>query len=354
MPVYKDKNKHWYFVVTINYKQYKRVKYNGEYMLSKTEALSCEHQFIESLKGKDTESLTMLDLFNEYINASKTSLKASTQYNYQKFKNNYLKDIENKKISKITPADILAWRNFLSSCPVSSVYKNRMQNIMKSILDYGSIMYGLNGKLQFSLLQPFKDNNVKPIELKSKYLEIANFKRLIESLDKTDYYYIVLWVLYFTGLRIGELSALQVKDITKDFIIVNKDYSRVGSLDIIQAPKNKNSVRKIPLDPITSSMLQEFIKNKNADEIVFHQKGKFLNQQKLRRKINILQANADLEDYDITPHTLRHSYSSNLKKLGYNEYVIAKLMGNTPQVASSVYIHANLNYDEISKNLEKL
>lgn len=32
MPVYKDaKNKRWYFVVTINYKQYKRIKWNNKY-----------------------------------------------------------------------------------------------------------------------------------------------------------------------------------------------------------------------------------------------------------------------------------------------------------------------------------
>ena len=51
MPVYKDKNKHWYFIVTINYKQYKRVKYNGKYMLSKAEALAYEQEFIKSING---------------------------------------------------------------------------------------------------------------------------------------------------------------------------------------------------------------------------------------------------------------------------------------------------------------
>ena len=355
MPVYKDKNKHWYFIVTVNYKQYKRVKWNNEYMLSKTEAQAAEREFLTMLKGISEDNLRIVDLFNEYIKASKTSLKESTKANYNKFKTNYLTLMENKKIHDLTPKDILSWRNQLASCSVSVPYKNRMQNIMKNILDYGAIMYNLNGKLQYSLLQPFKDNNVKVIETKSKYLEISDFMLLIKDLDKKDYYYIILNTLYFTGLRIGELAALQVKDITKEYIIVNKDYSRVGSKDIIQAPKNKNSVRKIPLDPTTSEMLQEYIKDKKPDEIVFRKNSKYLNQQKLRRKINVLQAYAGLEDdFIITPHTLRHSYSSNLKKLGYDAYTIAKLMGNTPEVASSTYIHTNLDYEEISKSLEKL
>ena len=356
MPVYKDnKNKHWYFIVTVNYKQYKRVLWHKKYMLSKTEAIQAEREFLSQLEGISEENITIVDLFNEYVKASKTSLKESTKANYNKFKTNYLSLIENKKIHELTPKDIMSWRNELSNCNVSVPYKNRMQNIMKSILEYGSIMYNLNGKLQYSLLQPFKDNNVKVIDIKSKYLEINDFKRLIASLEKTDYYYIVLNTLYFTGLRIGELAALTTKDITKEYILVNKDYSRVGTKDIIQAPKNKNSVRKIPLDPTTSEMLQKFIKDKKPDEIVFRKSSKYLNQQKLRRKINVLQAYAGLEEnFIITPHTLRHSYSSNLKKLGYDEYTISKIMGNTPQVASSTYIHTNLDMEEIGKNIEKM
>ena len=77
MPVYKDKNKHWYFVVTINYKQYKRVKFNGKYMLSKTEALACENEFIKSLELQ-TNDITLYQLFNEFINSTKSTLKVSS------------------------------------------------------------------------------------------------------------------------------------------------------------------------------------------------------------------------------------------------------------------------------------
>lgn len=354
MPVYKDKNKHWYFVVTINYKQYKRIKWNNKYMLSKTEAQKCEQDFIKNIVGLSSDEIRIVDLYHEYLKASKTSLKASTQLNYEKFERNYLVLMENKKIHELTPNDILTWRNKLLNSSVSVDYKNRIQNIMKSLLNYGSIMYNLNGRLQYSLLQPFKDNEVKDIKIKSKYLEIENFRLLTSPLEKTNYYYIILHTLYFTGLRIGELAALTKDDITPSYIIVNKDYSRVKGKDIIQAPKNKNSVRKVPLDPITSAMLQEFIKDKKENEIVFRNKSKFLNQQKLRRVIARLQDAANLQDYDITPHTLRHSYSSNLKKLGYDAYTISMLMGNTPEVASSTYIHTNLNIEEISEKLKNL
>ncbi len=354
MPVYKTKDKRWYFIVTINYKQYKRVKWNGKYMLSKAEAIAAEREFVEQLQGIAEGDMRIMDLYDEYVKASKSSLKASTQLTYDKFKRNYLVLIENKKIHDLKPIDILSWREIISKADVTVDYKNRLQSIMKALLNYGSIMYNLNGRLQYCLLQPFKDNNVKQIELKSKYLELENFKLLLKPLDKNNYYYIIIWTLYFTGLRIGELAALTKSDITKDYILVNKDFSRIKGQDIIQAPKNKNSIRKVPLDRITSEMLQAFIINKADNEIVFHQKSKYLNQQKLRRVIDKLQAEAGLDAYDITPHTLRHSYSSNLKKLGYDEYTIAKLMGNTPEVASTTYIHTNIDFDEVSEKLKNI
>ncbi|MCR5112718.1 MAG: site-specific integrase [Acholeplasmatales bacterium] len=353
MPVYKNKDKHWYFVVTVNYKQYKRVKWNGHYMMSKAEAQAAEQEFLKQFIGYN-DNPTLLELFKEYVEASKSSLKASTRYNYEKFEKNYLALIQNKKITDLTPGDILIWRNFLSDTDLSIPYKNRLQKIMKNLLEYGSIMYNLNGKLQYSLMQPFKDNDVKELNTKTKYLENEKFKKLIEPLDSKNYYYIVLWTLYYTGLRIGELAALTKNDIKNNYIIVNKDYSRVKGKDIIQAPKNQNSIRKVPLDKATSEMLQEFISNKNKNDIVFHQQSKYLNQQKLRRMISKLQAEAGLDGYEITPHTLRHSYSSNLKMLGYDEYTISKLMGNTPKVAASTYIHTNIDFEEVSEKLKNI
>lgn len=354
MPVYKDKKGHWYFVITINYKQYKRVKINNQYMLSKAEAKFQEQEFIKMLNGVQPDDITCEMLFDEYVNASKTNLKPSTQLTYTKFKRNYLILLDNKKIHDLKPTDLLSWKNKLNDLDVSIQYKNRIQNIMKDFLNYGCIMYNLSGRLQYSLMQPFKDNKVQTLNTKSKYLEIENFNALVKSLDKTDYYYIILNTLYYTGLRIGELAALTKNDITKDFIIVNKDYSRVNGVDIIQAPKNKNSIRRVPIDSETYSLIELLLKDKKGNDIVFNNKSKYLNQQKLRRVIKALQQESNLTDYDITPHTLRHSYSSNLKKLGLDEFTISKLLGNTPEIATTTYIHVNLDFKDIAEKIKDI
>ncbi len=353
MPCYKDKNKRWYFVVTVNYKQYKRVKWNNQYMLSKTEAQFAEREFLKTL-GLNTESITLYQLFDEFTNTTKSTLKVSSKYKYVKFKRNYLILLDDKKIKDLTISDIATWKSKVAAKPLTIEYKNRTQNILKKVLEYGAIAYDLKAKLQLPLLTPFKDNDVKDINKKEKWLHRADFDALIKPLEINSYWYVVIWTLYFTGLRIGELAALTKADVKSTFININKDYIRVNGKDYIQAPKNNNSIRIVPLDQATSEILSKFMQNKKDDEFIFNRGKHYLNQQQLRRYLGKLQDEANLNNLYITPHTLRHSYSSNLKELGYNEYVISKVMGNTPQVASTTYIHTDIDLEEISQKIQKI
>lgn len=322
------------------------------YMVSKAEAQAAEREFLNEL-GLHTENISLYELFDEYIKTTKSTFKVSTQHKYTKFKRNYLILLDDKPIKDLKINDITKWKSEIAVRQIDTNYKNRIQNALRKVLEYGAIAYDLKARLQLPLLQPFKDNSIKDIVQKEKWLKKPEFLKLIESLEKDSYWYVVIWTLYFTGLRIGELSALQKKDIKENYLIINKDYIRVNGVDIVQAPKNKNSIRMVPLDQATYTMLQNFTKNKKDDDFIFGLEKKFLNQQALRRKLNYLQAMADLEELYITPHTLRHSYSSNLKALGFDEYVISKVMGNTPEVASSTYIHADINFSEINEKLSK-
>jgi len=353
MPVYRDaKNKRWYFTVTKNYKQYKRIKWHDKYMVSKAEAQAAEREFLNELE-LNISDISLYQLFNEYIETTKSTLKISTQNNYDKFKNNYLILLDDKKIKDLSIQDINLWKSKINLLDVSINYKNRMQNIFKNVLNYGALAYQLKLNLQLPLLQPFKENAIKNIDKKEKWLKKPEFMKLIETLEKGSYWFVVLWVLYFTGLRIGELSALQVNDVKINHLIINKDFIRVKGVDYIQPPKNSNSIRKVPMDEATSKILFDFIKDKDKESYIFNKGKHFLNQQKLRRVIKTLQAESNFEELYISPHTLRHSYSSNLKALGFDEYVISTLMGNTPEVASSTYIHADIDFDEINKKMGK-
>ena len=79
-------------------------------------------------------------------------------------------------------------------------------------------------------------------------------------MDKQDSW-IAFQILFWTGMRIGELLALQVKDI--DFeqgtITVDESLTRLDGEDLITAPKTESSVRVITIHKELQEELKEYI-----------------------------------------------------------------------------------------------
>ena len=77
-------------------------------------------------------------------------------------------------------------------------------------------------------------------------------------MDKQDSW-IAFQILFWTGMRIGELLAVQVKDI--DFeqgtITVDESLTRLDGEDLITAPKTESSVRVITIHKELQEELKE-------------------------------------------------------------------------------------------------
>lgn len=353
--------KRWYFQFYFNGKKIKKETWKKQPMMTKTEALQCEAECRKQIEIEEQRKkgyITLEHLYTEYVETAKSNLKETSLRVYEIFERNYLIQLPyNKIIYDLTPNDFLKFKNYLASCLVSTEFKNRLLKIIKSVLEYGTLMYNLLGNLQFPLLEPFKNNKVQDLNTKTKHLPIEEFRRMLTYLDITNdsdyYYYVIFNVLYFTGLRIGELAALTIDDFKNGWLIVNKDYARVNGKDIIQAPKNSNSIRKVLLDDSTKTLLEEYILKFKPKEIIFSRQKKYLTQQRVREILRRIASASELDlKYDISPHTLRHSHASNLRNLGFDAFTIAKRLGNTPDVSASTYIHSS--YDEQREIIEKM
>lgn len=354
--------KRWYFSFYYDGKKYKKEVWKGEPMLSKAEALKCAYELIEQLdhaKNFGKDNMTLYELYDDYVLHTKHSLKISTTTKYQTFKKCYLSLIDDMQIKNLSSKDILEWKNKILKLKLSIVYKNRILNIFKSVLDYGVKVYSIQGNLQISLLDKVKENNVIIKDNRTEFILENDFIYFCSFLDlnkKSDYYYYVIFnIMYYTGIRIGELAALTINDFYDSLIDIHQDYIRINGNDIIQAPKNENSVRKILLDPVTNELLLDYIKKFNPTNILFRQKGKYLNQNKVRRKIESLAKISELDQkYYMHPHGFRKSHASNLRLLGFDIFAIAERLGNTPDIAASTYTKTKRNEQaEMVKNLRK-
>lgn len=351
MPVYKftDGRKGWYFQGYYNGKKYKKERWQGKHLDTKNAAIIAEREFLEDKEHEEAKKqgkITLYELFDLYVSSSKASLKISSKAKYDQFKRLYLSLLPDKLIFELSGEDILEWRNKLCKLNIGVNNINRHLNIMKNFLNFGTLMYNLPGSLQYSLLEPHKSDKIEDVNEKSDYITKEDFEKMISFLDisipNQFYYYTVLYVLYNTGLRIGELAALTPEDYKNDYLNINKTYSRVGGVDYVLPPKTANSIRKVALDNKTSNLIKDYIERIKPSGRLFSLKADFLKHQLLGRvmkKLGVL-ANVDSK-YNLHPHVLRHSHASNLRKLGFDEYVIAKRLGNTPTVSANTYIHSS-------------
>lgn len=163
-------------------------------------------------------------------------------------------------------------------------------------------------------------------------------------------------VLLATGLRPGELCALDVGDVNLDIgqptIRVNKavKQDRVKG-DYIGVPKSERSVRTIGLPPSTARILRRWVEDRRDNEPLFTQAtgpGKDAEQVRLRRKriyqgwqrtVERLRAGGELSKKPAL-YALRHTHASLMIASGMELYQLSRHMGHSSiSVTEKHYLH---------------
>ena len=176
-----------------------------------------------------------------------------------------------------------------------------------------------------------------------------------------------------TGMRIGELCALEVKDINREqkYINITKSAGRrkdkyTGEVSIkIGPPKTKNSIRKIPLLPSLEVMLDRQaqlvseLREKagdrwNENTLVFPtDEGNIHDLSGLRASMGRILKRAGLPH--MTIHALRHTYATTALNAGVAAQNVAKLLGHKDGATTLRFYAHYINTEAITQleNLEK-
>lgn len=155
-------------------------------------------------------------------------------------------------------------------------------------------------------------------------------------MDKPQSYY-AFEILYWAGLRVGELLALTPADI--DFknktITINKSYQRLQGEDYITDPKTEKSNRTVSIPDFLCEELEEYIAmlyGFKSDDRMFQITKSYLHHEMERgAKIAGVQR--------IRIHDIRHSHVSMLIGMGFSAVDIAGRMGHESIDITLHYAH---------------
>ena len=158
--------------------------------------------------------------------------------------------------------------------------------------------------------------------------DLANTVREVGSeSDKT----LVLFQTY-TGARIGETTALQVKDINfdKHTARIAHTWSTTASGNVLMPPKNGRA-RTIAIPSFLMPSLKELTKNKNGSDFVFtSHKGLAINVRNWRNRVWYPALKlAGIDKNRVTIHSLRHSYASMAVAAGADVKTLQQQLGHS-------------------------
>lgn len=375
MAIFQDKDKNgkilktkdgrsWYFKVYKKDFEGNNKAYKSKRYLTKKETEEAERLFLLNRDNPIKKEFGLVS--NDYFNNLKKTRKESTYYSYKKDYEKHIYDFFKKKyINEITVNDIKNWHEYLEKKKISIGFMNKIYNILKCIFDYAMKNYGIiSNPVQIVGRFQNKNDKVTADENRIKYISYENFEKFIAVIDD------IMWktffiFLYYTGMRRGEVQALNWNDIDFDNsqIIVNKSLSVKTNeqVYIITNTKTKTN-RKIKM----SKTLEDTLKNYknylqkytdfNNNWFVFGN-SRFLPQTTIDRYkhkyFEKLNKNSKTKVQEIKIHEFRHSHVSLL----INEYVktskeknmkidMAKFflmmsdrMGHTVEVMQKTYMH---------------
>lgn len=143
----------------------------------------------------------------------------------------------------------------------------------------------------------------------------------------------MLELLYATGIRVGELTGLDVGDV---------DLRR--SLAKVTGKGNKQRV--VPFGQHATLAVNEWLELGRAaladgDEpaLFVGARGKRIDQRQVRRVVDRAAANAGASG--VTPHSLRHSAATHLLEGGADLRVVQELLGHSSLQTTQIYTHVS-------------
>lgn len=307
-----------------------------------------EHEFLRSIKTTDTIDLNINFKYvcDEWLNFKRNKIKITTYYGVEKTTKKYIyKYFYNFKLHDIKIHNLQEWKNTLIKSNLSISRTNLIISYLKEILTYSNMYYDFDTKIANYLVKIRDDSPIKNDSLKDNYWTYEEYNRFITNVDD-NYYSLIFKFLYYTGVRLGELRALNWNDI--DFIkktlsitkSMSKDSFQKGS--IIVSPKTKNSIRTLDL---SNNLINELLAYKEEQQKIYGFNNnwyvfggfQYLGITTLRNKLNQYIKIANVKK--ITIHGFRHSHVSLLIDIGCDFKDVAERIGDTIKMVQETYYH---------------
>jgi integrase len=342
--IYHRKDGRWEVRIALGTDENGKRKYRSIYAKTREEA---EYKLLLTQQDEPDSyhvtEMTVSELTAEWLHQAQIRLKESTIANYRmKTDKHILPVFGDMQCCQLTCRKVYDFIEKKLSEGLSPRYVSDMIVLMKSIFRYASREYHIRNVLDGIILPKCKKNET--------VLLSADQQKRLKAYVSANQSLAGLGVslAMHTGIRIGELCALQWGDIDleKCVLRVSKTMQRIQTQGrekrtklVITAPKSNSSVREIPIPASLLPMLRSFAGS--ADCYVLSGSKKPVEPRTMQYRFAKLLENADLPSVHF--HSLRHAFASGCIALGFDVKTLSEILGHSSvELTLNRYVHTSM------------
>ena len=318
---------------------------------TKKAALAWEREFL--MKKQADLNMTLESFVELYAQDVKPKLKLNTWLTKESIiQKKILPYLGKRKLSEITPQDIFCWQNEIRQItdkngkPLSTTYLKTIHNQMSAIFNHAVRFYGLQSNPAAKAGSMGEKESTE-----MQFWTKEEFLKVIDVMMDSPIHYYAFEMLYWCGLRIGELFALTSDDFNFEAgtVTISKSYQRIKGEDVITCPKTKKSNRVIQMPQFLSEEIQDYIKQLYGVE----HDSRLFPLSKHSMKSAMEKACKATSVKVIRLHDLRHSHVSLLIDMGFSAVVADAVISDLKQKLTSARKDARIWKDRYEKLLEQ-
>lgn len=283
--------------------------------------------------------------------------------NYLRFEKNASENTIEAYVSDLQKLQNFAEQNLVSVTPITISYEHLQEFLYQvSKINYSERtqarwISSIKGFFSFLLEDELREDNPSALLETPKLglylpdtLSLEEIEKLIsateENTDLAKRNRCMIEVLYGCGLRVSELTELQISNIN-----FKENYLK------IQGKGDK--VRFVPLADYTADFIKNYLNNirskqkmnsKHSDTLFLNSRGVQISRQMVFLIIKEIVRKAGIQK-NISPHTFRHSFATHLLQNGADLRFIQEMLGHSSITTTEIYTH--LNTEELHETILK-
>ncbi len=350
--IFKRKDGLWEARYVKGVDEFGKKKYGSIYAHSYREVKDKRQDIVSKItlipQSVSAQRMLLNHLIEEWLYLNQGRLKAST---YRKYKSIYethiKKEIGGYPVVYLTPVILKRYADRKHEDGLEPQTVNGILTFIGGCLKYANRQYGI---AQTSIIY------LKTATKEMRVLSRDEQQRLVNYLlIDTDIYKLGVLVALYTGIRIGELCALQWKDIQDGTIKINKTMQRLSTGNrteiVVGEPKTPTSNRIIPLPSFLSVEIEKFRRINEETHFLSNLTYTTIEPRVMQYHFKRYIESLNIEDANF--HCLRHTFATRCVEENFELKSLSEVLGHrTINVTMNRYVHSSIELK--ASNMEKL